>query len=917
MSRFWIALVIFSISFAPLSAQNPPAKRTTLRSHPRTFSQKVVTNKGLSLELQRKVLPDQIPLRYDVAGLKSDEHPSDEQLAQIINRMNALQAVVDQAKQPANSKSPSTDEIVQRLQVSLKNAKGVLKTDLENLLVACLVTVPRDGTDDAGKQYVYNTSVWSFRSLQGDDNWGPTIEMERDRVQLIPVLNLLDKVELVQKTVPCFDIVDPVRSGPDKDNILNGPNGFDVINLHTHGLNVSPNWPADNVFREIHPGQLKFYLYQIPPDQAAGTYFYHPHRHGSVATQVAGGMAGALIVRDPKSGLDQLGEANGWGCTSEKILMFQQLTLYKLDADSKDVFTRPDFFALKDVDIALGQICDRPDIQKIAKRIAGDVQHKILPISRLPAIETWVSGTFKPRLFKEPVAFGEIRRFRLIHAGVEENVNFTIQPTLPDLPAAMIQVIAWDGIPLLQPYFVSDRQQLTLSPGNRADVLVSVPAVPDKIFTEIAEYAIIQRGAEVKTDNYFATFEVDPSRQPPKSSSFVTIKQAKSVYDSCAPKLKHPEVPNLEAFDLAFADALIDATGAFTPGTFQINRKAFPDDRLTFRLEQSKNLAFAVVSGDSPHPLHIHVNPFHLRADPDRGALGLPTGEYWSDTLLIQAQTSVNVTMPFHRWTGEFVSHCHILDHEDAGMMNLIRVRPEVFSWPEFPVNPVMEMPNIPNSTLKSLKTDWPNVGEAVPAGVPKRVSLFVFMPSDSDGKACPHCTAAVQFISRLRKHLNPPESLRIVAISAAKAGASAKQQAEALGLLPGLDVLCFDPDLQAFETIALIDGTPVLKNGELRFPNAFLPGSRKPKQDSDVMHGLFITEENGMVVSARRAFSAFDDTHQIMREVQLAGKGRQSIVEAYKSGTISADPTEATGHLKVQSDRFEKRLKMFDAMKP
>jgi len=74
-------------------------------------------------------------------------------------------------------------------------------------------------------------------------------------------------------------------------------------NLHTHGFHVSPNGNHDNVFVRINPGQSFTYEYNIPHDQPAGTYWYHPHLHMYVEPQIFGGLAGAIVQ---EGGLDKL-----------------------------------------------------------------------------------------------------------------------------------------------------------------------------------------------------------------------------------------------------------------------------------------------------------------------------------------------------------------------------------------------------------------------------------------------------------------------------------------------------------------------------------------------------------------------------------------------------------------------------------
>ena len=69
-------------------------------------------------------------------------------------------------------------------------------------------------------------------------------------------------------------------------------------NLHVHGLHVSPSANSDNVFVMIGPGEEHTYDYLIPDDHPSGTFWYHPHHHGTVAEQVAAGMAGVIIIED-------------------------------------------------------------------------------------------------------------------------------------------------------------------------------------------------------------------------------------------------------------------------------------------------------------------------------------------------------------------------------------------------------------------------------------------------------------------------------------------------------------------------------------------------------------------------------------------------------------------------------------------
>jgi len=89
---------------------------------------------------------------------------------------------------------------------------------------------------------------------------------------------------------------------------------FNLTNMHTHGLWVSPVGNSDNVLLTISPGVPFTYEYHIPENHPAGTFWYHSHRHGSTAPQVASGMAGTIIIRDQRQPklLSSSAEGNEW-----------------------------------------------------------------------------------------------------------------------------------------------------------------------------------------------------------------------------------------------------------------------------------------------------------------------------------------------------------------------------------------------------------------------------------------------------------------------------------------------------------------------------------------------------------------------------------------------------------------------------
>ncbi len=95
-----------------------------------------------------------------------------------------------------------------------------------------------------------------------------------------------------------------------------------TTNLHTHGLEVSPQGNSDNVFRTMDPGTTNQVTIDIPATHPSGTFWYHPHEHGAVTFQVMGGMAGMLIVAGGKGTLDSVPEVRA---AKQIVMDFQVL----------------------------------------------------------------------------------------------------------------------------------------------------------------------------------------------------------------------------------------------------------------------------------------------------------------------------------------------------------------------------------------------------------------------------------------------------------------------------------------------------------------------------------------------------------------------------------------------------------------
>jgi FtsP/CotA-like multicopper oxidase with cupredoxin domain len=249
----------------------------------------------------------------------------------------------------------------------------------------------------------------------------------------------------------CIDLINDLES-EDQTEAHNTFQGWNTTNLHTHGLHVSPSGRSDNVLLEIPPGSRMSYEIKIPKNHPCGTFWYHAHKHGSVAAQVSSGMSGALII---EGGLDNVAAI---AAARERVLVLQQIPYWN--------------DGLKEGVIEL----------KYADKIFGPGAWQSLPRF------TTVNGVQLP-VFR--MRAKSVERWRLIHSGVREQIALKLLSSQPDQHGQTIQLplyeIAADGIPLGKLVKI-DKDAVVLYPGYRWDVLVQAPDSP-------GEYLLVDEAA--------------------------------------------------------------------------------------------------------------------------------------------------------------------------------------------------------------------------------------------------------------------------------------------------------------------------------------------------------------------------------------------------------------------------------------
>jgi FtsP/CotA-like multicopper oxidase with cupredoxin domain len=108
--------------------------------------------------------------------------------------------------------------------------------------------------------------------------------------------------------------------------------------------------------------------------------------------------------------------------------------------------------------------------------------------------------------------------------------------------------------------------------------------------------------------------------------------------------------------------------------TFGFDGRDFDPERIdqTVRLGAVEEWTIANTS-PMDHPFHLHVWPMQVVAAADMDPSGRPD---WRDVVIVPARGQVTVRIRFAEFGGRTVYHCHVLDHEDQGMMGIVNAAP-------------------------------------------------------------------------------------------------------------------------------------------------------------------------------------------------------------------------------------------------
>lgn len=382
-------------------------------------------------------------------------------------------------------------------------------------------------------------------------------------------------------------------------------------NLHVHGLHVSPQGNGDNVFVRVDSGGTFDYEYRLPADHPPGVYWYHPHHHGMVADQIFGGLFGAIVVEDTIP----------IPAAMDRVLMVSDTDL---DA-------------------------------------AGNVR-EVAPAERMAGREgtiVLVNGQSNPRLSAYP---GQRERWRLVNACVARYLRLR-------LDGQSMQLLGMDSGHFQAPAPVDE---VLLAPGNRADLLITMAAGES-----VLRAAYYDRGSMPGMMRRTPAGRGPADR--PGEVALATLQVAGQPGAGPAGLPPRPAPADLRRVPVAAQRQFLLAAGMGGMGVggagmaaFTINGRAFDPARTDTTVAAGSVEEWTVVN-TSPmdHPFHLHIWPMQIISV--NGVA--PVSPRWQDVVNVPANGQVSVRVAFKDFTGRSAYHCHILDHEDLGMMGAIEVR--------------------------------------------------------------------------------------------------------------------------------------------------------------------------------------------------------------------------------------------------
>lgn len=291
-------------------------------------------------------------------------------------------------------------------------------------------------------------------------------------------------------------------------------------------------------------------------------------------------------------------------------------------------------------------------------RLAGTAKGNM---ERYGNIET-VNGKTGPAIEPLVMMAGELHKLRFINASTAAVHTLTIS-------GHTLRVTHTDGHPLPEPYYT---KTITLNPGERIDAELAASGEPGGQYVIESDRSSL--GIQIPILYKEGKVAAVPSPFiPPKSTavSVLSSKQPDYILELGSEMMTSSSQGTVGHGGHGGHGAPLTAAGTTR---WTINGKSFPDtDSIQLKAGQTVRVRF-INKDDQPnhrmdHPIHIHGTKFQVVSlNGNR-----PEREIWKDTINVPAGEYVDVEFAIAN-PGEWMLHCHIIDHEDGGMLTKVVV---------------------------------------------------------------------------------------------------------------------------------------------------------------------------------------------------------------------------------------------------
>jgi suppressor of ftsI len=402
-----------------------------------------------------------------------------------------------------------------------------------------------------------------------------------------------------------------------RETCVHGP-CMNMTNLHFHGLHVSPDAPQDDVITMMAmPGQTLHYVVNIPLDQPPGLYWYHTHPHGESYQQDLDGMSGAIVIEGIERYVPEI------QLMRERVIVLRDQVVAKDDPASSDLRRR--------VNVA-GKVCGTS--------------------TATPERIFTINGEVRPQI---AIAPGERQFWRIVNASPDLYADLQVD-------AEQLEVVALDGMPLAfhdPAHPMQFASHVLVPPAGRLEAIITGPRTGVRASLRSLCF---DTGPDGDPNPAMVVADLEDVAQP--------TPERHTPPDTRLPVQK-PLSPNLIA---QVESSVPDFVVKFTEDKqgFYINGKRYgPADPPMTTVPIGAFHHWRVTNDTHEvHPFHIHQVHFLVFAQ-NGVRLKYPQ---WLDTVNVPVEGDVDLMMDFTDpiIRGVSLFHCHLLNHEDKGMMATI-----------------------------------------------------------------------------------------------------------------------------------------------------------------------------------------------------------------------------------------------------